>query len=338
MPGIPPLRYIGSFQRGAYLASDDPLEEVWSRVERFGASSYVKRMTQSAVPPAVAPWEDWGPYAVVRIRQATEFRRAAGLAGLLTRPLPLYYSFLNLLRGFLALEKQVIAKSSHGLHFEQGSDLLSSGARITNGTFTDYLAAHSLTLPPATTFSLEEAVSALPEVCEEFVSLGGGWTNAMTIRVEAYFDGQVLLNFKYPPSEQEFRDSWETWFPSLATTCCLEPAGTALRVLGRIDTSTDQAIASYLSEHLLVNLQWSDAPLWYIIRRTDPKFTVPRPAYYFLALYILGNVVRYQPELLLQATDPDSDTGWFVTRVLNSAERYFPQLMLHWLVQQPLFF
>jgi len=65
---------------------------------------------------------------------------------------------------------------------------------------------------------------------------------------------------------------------------------------------------------------------------------LPRPAYYFLATYILGNVVRYAPELLADLTDPDSHLGWTIQRFLNTAERFYPQLMFHWAFTTKVFF
>jgi hypothetical protein len=337
MPLLPALHYLGSFQRGAYLQTDNPLEELWSRVARFGIADYLRRMASTASPPLAAKWGDWGPYAVLRVRQAVEFRQGSRNAGLLARPLPLYYSFLNLLRGFLAADKQIIATPGHGLRFSKGHDLFASIATITSGTFADYLAAIGPANTSGVSLSLEDCAAAIPEIGGDYVSLDRGWTNTISMLIEAKDDGELLLRFHYSPSESEFRTSWQTWFPGLAATSTLEPSGTVLRVNPGPDTGSRDAVADYLGRHLWVNLRWSDHPLWYVLRQASGKPPLPRPAYYYMALFILGSVVRYEPELLLQVGDPDSDIGWFIGRLIDAAERYFPQLMLHWLVTEPIF-
>jgi hypothetical protein len=41
----------------------------------------------------------------------------------------------------------------------------------------------------------------------------------------------------------------------------------------------------------------------------EENLDLPRPAFYFIAAFILSSVVRYQPELLVGVSDPDSEQG-----------------------------
>lgn len=81
-----------------------------------------------------------------------------------------------------------------------------------------------------------------------------------------------------------------------------------------------------------------DTPIWYLIRQVTSDPTLPRPAYYFISLFILSNIVRYQPELMLEISNPDSQLGWLLIRLLKVAERFYPQLMLSWLYDHPVYF
>ena len=45
-------------------------------------------------------------------------------------------------------------------------------------------------------------------------------------------------------------------------------------------------------------------------------------------MFILGNIVRYEPELMLEVSQFNSEMSWFINRFLNIAERFFPQLKL----------
>jgi hypothetical protein len=126
----------GSFQTGSLLETEDALEEVWSGVALHGSADYLQR---AFTPPAGHTAVPYIEYAGTRARQAVEFRESARRASLLTSPLALYYSFLNLMRTGLCLRADVLNSRRHGLIFKKGTDLLSCGAELTGGTFTDYL-------------------------------------------------------------------------------------------------------------------------------------------------------------------------------------------------------
>ena len=93
-------RLHGSFQTGSILETENPLEEVWSGVALHGSADYLQRSFKPPAGHTAAPYIE---YAGTRARQAVEFRESARQASLLTSPLALYYSFLNLMRTRLCL-------------------------------------------------------------------------------------------------------------------------------------------------------------------------------------------------------------------------------------------
>jgi hypothetical protein len=157
----------------------------------------------------------------------------------------------------------------------------------------------------------------------------------VSISIDAPRHGPLLLTF--PKSLDTFRDNWTHEFPSLAGNCILEPTGNVLRVNGE-DLSTYEAIAQFLNRVLQTDLRECQTPVWYALRVVDPELVFPREAYYMVALFILGSIVRYEPEMMLEASNPDAEVGWFLRRFLHVAERYFPQLMLMWIEQCPIYF
>ena len=64
--------------------TENPLETVWSYIERVAASDSLATRGGLTSEHAL--------FAAVRTRQAVEFRNASGATTLVTRPLPLYYS------------------------------------------------------------------------------------------------------------------------------------------------------------------------------------------------------------------------------------------------------
>jgi hypothetical protein len=55
-------------------------------------------------------------------------------------------------------------------------------------------------------------------------------------------------------------------------------------------------------------------------------------------MFILGSLVRYQPEIILAAAGTESELGWFLGRFIRAAERFYPQLVLSWLTGAHVFF
>jgi hypothetical protein len=242
------------------------------------------------------------------------------------------------LRGFLALEKQQIASPAHGLRYESGNTLLDSNAKLQKGTFRDYLLARDCAVDIGTVYSLQDCIRAIAEMAGPWASMGRGWPNVFAVGVDTRDDGSVLLKFHYPHAVEEFRESWSSWFPKLSASCDLEPTGSVLRVRAAVDTTSREQVRDFLWSNLWVPLDWSDTPIWFAHRRSVASPELPRDAYYFIALFILSSIVRYQPEHLAELQNSESDLSWLLERLLRCAERYFPQLMLHWVVTQPAFF
>jgi hypothetical protein len=330
------LSYVGSFQTGTVLTAEQPIEEVWSWVERLGITSFVKGLVNTSTVPIETPWDDWAPYAMIRMRQAVEFRRASRSTTLPTRPLLLYYAFLNLTRGGIALETHQESTAKHGLRFAQADDLMASKAVVTPGTFSDYLRVAGAN-SDAGEWSLQESLSYIPEIGDEFVSLNCGPGRAPAVLVSATTGGDFLLRVHYPWDVTGFRAKWMEWYPHLATVCQLEGEGTTLRVTDGAACPSAHAVGEWLSKNLWINLLWGDRPVWYLPARS-PRLLLPRAAYYLLAMFILGSVVRYEPELAANATNPDSHVGWSLRRFCDAAERFYPQLIFHWLFTNRLFF
>src|SRR5262245_946040 len=110
--------YLGSFQRGIRLYAETPLEEVWSRLSLYGSEEFLRENVTD-----VRDIEALSDYVAVRMRQAIELRTATRQATLLTAPLTLYYSVLNLTRASMAIRQEIYSKG-HGLTYKVNSDIL----------------------------------------------------------------------------------------------------------------------------------------------------------------------------------------------------------------------
>lgn len=330
------LQYLGSFQTGTRFESENPLEEVWSRIAQHGSGGFLREVFSA---PAGQDKEPFVRYAGVRIRQAVEFRGASRQSTLLTSPLSLYYSFLNLTRACLCLHSDMLSSRGHGLAFQSGNDLLSSKARMIRGTFTDYLDVNGFSWKHDKEISIHEALSRIIEIRFDYTRPYGRESFVIPIDVDAYFNGEVILNVPKNVYDLSKASSvWTSELPSLASCCSLIAGENALKVLYRLPEKDRQAITNFCSLRLERDLIWRDTSRWYLIRQHDLEVVFPRAAYYFIAMFILGSIVRYEPELMLEIVNPDSYSGWLLKRFIQAAERFFPQLMLSWVVGHPLYF
>lgn len=73
---------MGSFQLPHVFESENPLEEVWAFIARYGTKDYIKNHLHSDNPEI--NWEDYVNYGMVRAKQAVEFRNSAKNSTLLT--------------------------------------------------------------------------------------------------------------------------------------------------------------------------------------------------------------------------------------------------------------
>jgi hypothetical protein len=330
------LKYIGSFQSSRTMyRSENPMEEAWARIAQLGSAEFVRSIFE---PDNSDNWDRLVNYSVVRIRQAVEFREAARQSTLLTSPLAQYYSFLHLMRAFLALGPELIPQKGHGLKFKLGPNLLGSSAMICGGTFKDYLSQLNVNIHSDTSITLDEALSRIIEFALDYNLLvkNNLGSLVMRINVDGNMNGETLLHF--PSKLVPFRSTWQTEFPSLTSYCELMPEGNILRVTENIPRHSYEAVCDFCWKHLESDLQFNDESYWFLVRQTEHRLVLPRPAYYFVGMFILGSVVRYNPELMLETTQPDSKLSWFLKKFVKLAERYYPQLMLRWLHNREIYF
>jgi YaaC-like Protein len=324
--------YIGSFQEGLNLRSENPLEEVWSRLGLYGSEDYLRENLTD-----VKDKEASAAYIAVRTRQAIELRAATREATLLTAPLSLYYSVLNLTRASLAIRDDVLDSKKHGLFFYSDPDILQCHAKITGGTFSEYLKIAGSSPKNGVRISLDDCLSRIIETGNDYRIVAGQSPYVCPVRIQAYRSGKMLLHFLDCGETEDFRSQWQNHYPSLVTSCHLEPTGCILRINDDIKPTSFEDVRSLCSKLLETNLISSD-PTWFLVRKSDPELFWPRPAYYFAALFILGSIVRYQPELMYQITSTHSKWGWFFRRFIAAAERFYPHLMFNWIHNAIYFF
>jgi len=328
------FHYIGSFQQDRGFFSEDPLEEVWSRISQFGSFNYLKNNFRA--DKTNINWDAYLRYAEVRIRQAVEFRKAARQSSLLTAPLSYYYSFLNLKRAFLALGPEIMPKKSHGLGFKIANNLLETRAFLTKGTFTDYLETRGISWAKGDSISLGEALGFIIELAGDYKTQYPEKCFVSKITIKGLTKGPVYLQFK--DISKDFQETWKVTYPELVNFCEIEQDNNMLILKNRESYNSYESIVEFAHINLLPYLIHSLDPIWYIYKKDNNILKLTRSAYYYVAMFILGSTVRYHPESMLEASSFGSELYWLLQRFISLAGRYYPQLKLMEFYRSQLYF
>jgi YaaC-like Protein len=138
-------------------------------------------------------------------------------------------------------------------------------------------------------------------------------------------DGDIYLDFL--SFKGNFSSDWQTAFPDLADVCDYSSDNKLLIKDKSLSQDYDR-ISDFLRRYSEPNLTFTNYAFWYKFRHDTSVIKLNRTAHYLAAVFILGSVARYEPELLLEVSTPGSELGWLLQRFLKMAERYFPQLKL----------
>jgi hypothetical protein len=235
----------------------------------------------------------------------------------------------------MAVKPEILSRKAHGLQFHSGA-LFECSARPSSGTFTDYLNARSITVDPHFCLSLRECLERISEMSGPLVESGRA-RRTVPVIVEVWLSGRVVLRFdgRFMADASSFQ-AWRHDYQSLASVC---EDGDESLTLKKVEPVTDddqfaERVSEFCHAHLLPDLATPDDPTWFALR-VGSETMLPRDAYYFVAMFILSNVVRYEPEQLGTASKLGSEDGWLLRKFLSNAERFFPQLLLSWLYNSP---
>ena len=326
--------FYSVFQKDHVYKSDNALTEVWERVQRLSSESILKNKYTFNIHPDDK--EKLIKYVTVRISQALEFRDASKYQTLLSKPLSLYYSMLNLMRATIAIKYEVESISRHGLCFKSDNNILETSALINNGTFNQYLEAKGYHDYINKIVTLKEAISNIIELGKEVETIEGVSIGFTPYYINAYQDGDIIaraLDYK-----KDFEMYWKDDFPNIALDFeILEK--TTLHYKNDI-FKIENNIENYINSKFLTDLNHltlNDACIWYQYNESEKK-CLPRICYYHIAFFILSNIVRYEPDNIQSIITQKNELYWVLNRLLYLGERYYPQLVLSEIYDTPVYF
>ncbi|WP_424196198.1 YaaC family protein [Ampullimonas aquatilis] len=320
------IPYGGSFQRGKYIRKGNPDTDPWKYIQKIGTLDNLGRI---AIKKQLDTKLSTITSISLRIRQSLELHEASMNCSELTRPLLLYYSSLNLIRAALLITKGDAGKPTHGLSFKANSDLLRCSASIsTNGTFPKIIEAsgnqHSSYLKKKE-MTLSEMLAQIPEIYDEYSIIAKQEQIIASVNVDACFDRDIFLKYEiHTLSATDFEKRWRELLPWMSEYCEYAAPYT-LRVLRRPNDHDD--VSSFCHKHLWRDLMWRNDATWYDLLNKSEVNLLPRIASHIGALFILSNISRYEPELLIEVLKP-TDIAFVITSFLDATERAIPLLAI----------
>jgi hypothetical protein len=181
------LRYIGSIQRAHRVRTDEPLNELWQAWSKLSDDHYLKahwtgsndeqRLTVSTI-----------------IRQAQEYRAASKQTSLLTRPVLVYYSALNLAKAAIWLRTDAAPPQHHGLMRPDPADeILDLAAKVNNGVFRSLADMLGRKTTIGDRFTLRDFVANLVELRDKITDYFAIAPGVVPVAPDIFMDGTIRL-------------------------------------------------------------------------------------------------------------------------------------------------
>ncbi len=321
------IPFDGSFQKGNLYRTGNGFHASWKHLQRIGTKENLSRVA-SANHVDISVVDK----ASLRIRQAIEFREAAVYSSVLTKPLLLYYSALNLVRGILFALSGDIGGSSHGLKYSSGSSLVDCTATVKkSGTFPKILELQKVTEWDSYSckdFSLIDFLLLIPELQQEMHLLTDKNSLISIVKVEAFInDDSILTFFNTKLTKEDFEINWKDLFPWFSEECDYH-GEYSLKVKQRF--RNHEEVIAFCHKKLIRDLYWRDNAFWFDHINRKYSLLLPRLPAYLGGLYILSNISRYEPEYLKSALQP-TDLAYAINAFLDNAERCIPLLIIEML-------
>ncbi len=327
------IPFFQSFQTGHTFRKGDPHAAAWKFIKRIGTIDNLRRISEASNTST-----EIAEVASLRIRQAIELHEAAANTSTLTRPLLLYYCALNLVRGALIARHGEAGAATHGMRYKAGQDLLACTAEISKaGTFPKLVESmwggHAESAKQQT-ISLKDALSQIPELRHEFHLVGITKCGVAEVHIEAFINAPTELKYFIPGVDaKDFEMNWQSLLPWMADKC--QHSGD-MKLALITPLHNPEALQQFCNTHLWRDLQPRQSPVWFDQVAHPSAVLLPRVASYLAGLFILSNVSRYEPEILMPAVEP-TNLAFVIESFLDCAERSIPLLVIE-LLEGPVYF
>lgn len=328
------LDYMEFYEECQKVVTDSPIDEVWNKIISLGDVNYLSQRWINRKP------EDY-IYVSTSIKQSYEYFKASKATSMKTRPLLLYYCFLNLTKAILfMLTDYRPNKDYHGLcnediseEIKTSSDFLNFSAQINNGVFLELAKYYKWNIAKGTRITLEDFCSSAIELVRTYVDYFQKPSKFVFPKVRGRSNGNLeiifnkeLLDYIKADSKEIIRKfSTEDGF--LLTTDDINLKFNCIINQGDDYKAFKNKAISLLKEKMSFSVFAEE--VYYFDTRPD-NMKIPNANAYFGIMFILSSIVRYKPEHIYSLIDDkDISVLWFLSRICDLSERVYPNLMVN---------
>lgn len=324
------LNALGDFINKRTFYSDNPINAIWSEILRFSDYKYLSSIWENGTADAFT-------YVTIAIRQANEYYSASKVVSLNTKPLLLYYSFLNLTKAFLYLRNECKPSDYHGLsNLSENIDINECRVTTNNGVFLELGKLFDYEIPVKQVFSFEDFCSNAVEIFWDYEQYFKRESNFHVPEVNVFYDGDISIELrKY--DKENMKDLIQNRTSLLDDFSITLENDEIIKLKNKKDIDEDNLyvdVPLLLEKHFTHSI-YADGRHYLNLSNN----AMPQPMVYFGILFILCSIVRYKPEQLsMMLENKETSIKWFMNKLCETIERAYPNLMLNALFGEKLCF
>ena len=317
--------YIGRLEHYYRIRTENPIEEIWACWLKLTDFHYLQPKWDGADEERMTSVSTY-------IKQAHEYYRASKVSSLLTRPVLVYYSFLNLAKAFVFLKTDTSPSEYHGLcNFRVSDCLLDISAETNNGVFITMAKTLGQSLDIKISFALKDLVANMIEMAHAYTDYYRRKGCLVTPNVEVYADGNINVVFPanmFPDGKDHFRQLLfeRTKLAEDFEEIPIEDESITLKLKAVIPPKTiDKEGTALMRKHFQFSAFQDDN---YYLNICPPDKQLLPVLSYFASMFLLSSIVRYHPTHVYRfLNDKNTSVAWFFNILCERSERVFPNLL-----------
>ena len=306
--------------------TENPLGEVWRQLLLASDYTYLKSNWSASDDDLVS--------VTTYLRQAHEYHLASRAVTLMTSPLLIYYSALNLAKAVINVVNDCRSSDYHGLCKPKMEDsLLDVSVETNNGVFLELARLAGTTICVGRRLRLEDFLQNMLDVQKYYCEYFERPTQYVWPSVEAFLSGRVEVVFTTDllrgKSVEDFRALLHER-TNLYDDFEEVESEDALKLESRENYEGEErriAMLDLIQRHF----EFSVFPQYhYFINLLSEEDRIPPVAAYFGAMYVLSEIVRYKPNHIHRfLRERETSVEWFIQQLCSVSERVLPNLFFN---------
>jgi hypothetical protein len=300
-------------------ASEDPQNSIWKELLLYTDYKVLKK---------IWPGHQEDDYINIStsIIQADEYFKASKSCSIKTRPLLLYYCFLNLTRAIAFVKTDKEPNSSyHGLAKPViSSDILKVTAQGKDGLFKDLSKIFNYSYVNDSIFTFEQFIKNIPELQYELKMYFGIESDSIALTVKSYISKGFEI--KIPKNIFESNNCFNKFLDDF--TKDEQNENIILTYLSKDNSNEGERVNEGVK---LMKKYFHYSVLDYQYYFNMNQNPIPIECAYFGSMFILSSIVRYFPKHIssFSLDIGDASASWFINHYCDIAARVYPNLMLN---------